>query len=168
MILARLPGDEPRRIERLKRFAILDTPPEESFDRITRIVAETVGVPIALVSLIDTDRQWFKSRYSLAVTPTSRETAFCAHTILEGNVLVVEDARKDERFNDNPLVTGAPNIRFYAGGASDHLRRLQDRQPLRDRQRAPRTRCGRPAVAGGPRPSRHRRNGTARRAPKCG
>jgi GAF domain-containing protein len=115
MILAHLPDNEPQRVERIRRYAILDTPPEESFDRITRIVAETIGVPIALVSLVDTYRQWFKSRYGLAARQTPREIAFCAHTILDDGIFVVEDTREDERFHDNPLVTGAPNIRFYAG-----------------------------------------------------
>lgn len=107
--------DEEKRLAVLRALDLLDTPPEPAFDLITRIAANAIGVPIALVSLIDRDRQWFKSRVGLAVSETPREYAFCAHCILGDGVLLVPDALQDERFFDNPLVTGAPGVRFYAG-----------------------------------------------------
>ena len=94
---------------------MLDTPPEERFDRYTRIAAGLFDVPIAMVSLIDRDRQWFKSRHGFDVAETPRETAFCAHTILDRAVLQVPDALQDARFADNPVVAGPPRVRFYAG-----------------------------------------------------
>jgi len=110
----KLPG-EAARLETLCRLGILDTPPEPRFDRITRLAAEIFGVPIALVSLIDADRQWFKSRVGLDAPETSRDISFCGHAIATPEILVVEDAIEDRRFADNPLVTGDPSIRFYAG-----------------------------------------------------
>jgi diguanylate cyclase (GGDEF)-like protein/PAS domain S-box-containing protein len=106
---------EKERLEALHNLEILDTPAEASLDRITRLVARVLDVPIALVSLVDADRQWFKSRTGLDATQTPREMAFCAHAILQTTPLVVPDAAQDERFCDNQLVTGAPHIRFYAG-----------------------------------------------------
>src|SRR6185503_9335649 len=94
---------------------LLDTRPEPRFDRFTRLAAMTFGVPIALISLVDKDRQWFKSRCGLEVEQTPRTVAFCAHTVAQGEMLVVEDAATDARFADNPLVTAGPHIRFYAG-----------------------------------------------------
>ncbi len=114
-IRASLPEDESRRLAALKKLNILDTEPEERFDRITRLAAAMFDVPIALVSLVDRNRQWFKSCYGLGVKETSREMAFCAHVILGQEVMVVPDAFLDPRFADNPLVTDEPRIRFYAG-----------------------------------------------------
>jgi signal transduction histidine kinase len=112
---APLPKNEQGRLDKLRVYDILDTPPEAAFDRITRLVADIIGVPMVLVSLIDRERQWFKSRHGLDATQMPRSLAFCAHAILENDLFVVEDATKDERFSDNPLVTEDPNVRFYAG-----------------------------------------------------
>lgn len=112
---APLPADESLRLATLRRYAILDTPPEDCFDRITRLAARYFDVPIALVSLVDEGRQWFKSRCGLDVSETSREVAFCAHAILQPDVMVVPDAKLDARFVENPLVIGGPGLRFYAG-----------------------------------------------------
>ena len=103
------------RLATLHRYDILDTPPEQRFDRITTLAARWLDVPIALVTLLDEDRQWFKSCVGLDQRETSREVAFCAHNIDDEAMLVVEDATQDPRFADNPLVTGEPGIRFYAG-----------------------------------------------------
>ncbi len=89
--------------------------PEERFDRITRIARQLFSVPIALVSLVDEDRQWFKSRQGLDAKQTPRDISFCGHAIIDKQALIVQDALDDERFADNPLVCDAPNIRFYAG-----------------------------------------------------
>jgi two-component system CheB/CheR fusion protein len=107
--------DETRRLRSLKTLRILDTIPEERFDRITRLACRAFNVPIALVSLVDRDRQWFKSKQGIDASETNREISFCGHTIAEEGPLVVLDALRDARFADNPLVTGPPNIRFYAG-----------------------------------------------------
>lgn len=115
MITAPLPLDEDLRLQALKRLDILDSEPEEAFDRVARLAARAFGVPIVLVSLVDEDRQWFKSHHGLAACETPRSMSFCAHAVLSKRMLVVEDARDDERFLDNPLVLGAPFIRFYAG-----------------------------------------------------
>lgn len=108
-------GDESARLARLRACEILDTPPEESFERVTRLAAQLFDVPIAAVSLVDVDRQWFKSITGLTARQTSREVAFCAHAILGREVMEVRDATQDPRFADNPLVTGEVGIRFYAG-----------------------------------------------------
>jgi len=115
MPAAGFPPNERERLEALRSFEILDTQAEEAFDRFTRIAAGVIGAPIALVSLVDEARQWFKSRHGLGAEETTRDLAFCAHAILKDEILVVDDATKDPRFLDNPLVTGAPDIRFYAG-----------------------------------------------------
>ena len=115
MSAAPLPPDEAERLALLHALALLDSPPEPALDRITRLAARLLNVPIALVSLIDRDRQWFKSRVGLDATETPRDQAFCAHAILQTAPLVVGDATQDPRFLDNPLVTDAPGIRFYAG-----------------------------------------------------
>lgn len=109
------PDNEAERLHALCGLNLLDTAPEERFDRITRIAAQFFDVPIVLVSLIDSDRQWFKSRHGLAAEETPRSMAFCAHAIEQDDVLIVEDATLDDRFRNNPLVTGEPFIRFYAG-----------------------------------------------------
>ncbi len=110
-----LPPDEPRRLAVLRELCLLDTPADRVFDLITQLAARTLRTPIALVSLIDEQRQWFKSRIGLEATQTPRSQAFCAYAIHSPDLLVVADARKDPRFRDNPLVTGPPFIRFYAG-----------------------------------------------------
>ena len=109
--------DEARRLQALRSYAVLDTEAEQAYDDLTALAAQVLGVPIALVSLIDSDRQWFKSRVGLDVDQTPRSQAFCDHAIREREVLVVHDATQDPRFADNPLVTGDPSIRFYAGAA---------------------------------------------------
>jgi len=103
------------RLGALVRYNLLDTPLENAFDQITWRVREQFTVPIALISLVDRDRQWFKSHIGLDVRETSRNYAFCSYAILQHKVLIVEDALNDHRFFDNPLVTDEPNIRFYAG-----------------------------------------------------
>jgi diguanylate cyclase (GGDEF)-like protein len=115
MIKPPIPADEFRRLETLRSLKLLDTAPEERFDRVTRLARRVFGVPIALVSLVDADRQWFKSRQGLDATETPRDVSFCGHAIVGDRILVVSDATGDERFCDNPLVCGDPNIRFYAG-----------------------------------------------------
>lgn len=109
------PGIEKRRLAALQRLGILDTPPEERFERLTRIAKHYYGVRTALFSIIDEDRQWFKSRQGLDSTQTPRSVAFCDYAIQQDKVLLVEDASRDPRFQKNPLVTGKPYIRFYAG-----------------------------------------------------
>lgn len=110
-----IPHDETQRLAALRSYRVLDTAPEAEFDDLTRLLARHFGVPTVLVSLIDESRQWFKSRFGLDIAETPREMAFCAHTILDDRPLIVCDARCDPRFRDNPFVTGAPHIRFYAG-----------------------------------------------------
>jgi len=112
---APLPPDERERLQALRRYAILDTPQEVAFDRITRLAARLLKVPVTTVSLVDESRQWFKSSYGMEVRETSRELSFCSHAILSDEVTVVPDATGDQRFLDNELVTGEPHIRFYAG-----------------------------------------------------
>jgi hypothetical protein len=115
MIIAPKTTHETERLAALGRYAVLDTPPEPQFDDLTRLAAHICGTPMALICLLDEHRQWFKARVGLEVTETPREIAFCTHTILQDRVLIVPDTHCDERFHDNPLVTGTPGIRFYAG-----------------------------------------------------
>jgi phosphoribosyl 1,2-cyclic phosphodiesterase/DNA-binding response OmpR family regulator len=107
--------DEEQRLAALHGLGILDTPREQRFDLITRLAASTFRVPMALVSLVDRERQWFKSAYGLDLVETPRETSFCSHAVASRKVLIVPDTFQDPRFSDNPLVTQAPRIRFYAG-----------------------------------------------------
>jgi len=116
MQIADIPFNEHERLKTLHSLEILDTDTEERFDRLTRLAAHIFKVPISLVSFVDSNRQWFKSCVGLDVRETEREVSFCAHAINDQkNILVVEDATKDPRFHDNPLVTEAPNIRCYIG-----------------------------------------------------
>jgi len=115
MLRPDLPVGEETRLASLYALKILDTAPEERFDQFVRLAGRLFGVPIALVSLVDVDRQWFKACYGIGARSTSRDISFCGHAIHQREIFVVEDATKDERFADNPLVTGEPNIRFYAG-----------------------------------------------------
>ncbi len=113
---APLPPDEARRLLALESYNILDTPPEEGFDDIVVLASQICGTPMALVSLVDNDRQWFKSRLGITVSETPRDLSFCAHALLQADeLLIVPDARNDPRFRDNALVTGEENIQFYAG-----------------------------------------------------
>ena len=110
-----LPANEVQRLRELERRSVLDTGGDEHFDRIVQLASEVLGMPVALISLVDRDRQWFLSRLGIATKETPREMAFCAHAIADEGVLVVPDALLDERFSSNPLVVDEPHVRFYAG-----------------------------------------------------
>jgi signal transduction histidine kinase len=110
-----IPESEAKRLAALRGLGILDSPPEAEFDDIVQIASAVCGVPIALITLVDEHRQWFKAKVGIDATETARDIAFCAHAILDDEVFVVHDAREDERFADNPLVTGGPGVQFYAG-----------------------------------------------------
>jgi len=115
MIPAPIPGNDAERVASLDRMNLLSTPRESDLDRVTRTAQKMFGTEIALVSLVDAERQWFKSRYGLDATETPRDISFCGHAIEDERTFVVNNAAEDERFHDNPLVAGEPNIRFYAG-----------------------------------------------------
>jgi GAF domain-containing protein len=107
--------DETARVNALNHYSILDTLPEQIYDDIAALASLICGTPMSLVSLVDTDRQWFKSAVGIEVHETPRAQSFCAHTIPTARTLIVKDAQQDPRFMDNPSVTGDPGIRFYAG-----------------------------------------------------
>ncbi|MBE9156138.1 GAF domain-containing protein [Nodosilinea sp. LEGE 06152] len=112
---AKTPTQEADRLEALRQYKVLDTPAEHSYDDITSLAAYICDVPIALISLVDAERQWFKSKVGLVAQETHRDVSFCAHAILSPAIMIVNDAAEDERFAHNPLVTGELGIRFYAG-----------------------------------------------------
>lgn len=112
---APMPSDEEKRIEAVHRMAILDSKPEERFDVLTREAADKLKVSMSMVSILDSDREWFKSCIGLDKTEGGRAESFCGHALLATNIFIVEDTLKDPRFSDNPTVTGQPFVRFYAG-----------------------------------------------------
>ncbi|KAA5602724.1 sensor domain-containing phosphodiesterase [Blastochloris sulfoviridis] len=143
----RLPADETQRLDALRRYDVLDTPPEESFDRLVRLVTRLVGTTAAAIGFTDADRHWLKARIGISQQEFPRDISFCAQTILEDRPLVVEDAQDDQRFSTNPLVCGEPGVRFYAGvpirtrdgfniGVLCALDTRSDRGPLTNEQMA--------------------------------
>jgi GAF domain-containing protein len=115
MVAAPKPADEERRLAALHALSLLDTGPEERFDRITRLARRVFRASVATFTLVDADREWFKSESGVGGREVAREVSFSAHAILEPSTMLVADARLDRRFHDNPLVTGEPKVRFYAG-----------------------------------------------------
>jgi two-component system, NtrC family, sensor kinase len=110
-----MPATDRDRVDALQKYAILDTEPEQAFDDLTMLASFICKTPIALISLVDEDRQWFKSKVGMIATQSPRDMAFCSVAIQQSEVMVVPDTLKDERFCTNPFVTGGPKIRFYAG-----------------------------------------------------
>jgi GAF domain-containing protein len=115
MLAAPIPSYDQERLAALREILILDTPPEERFDKIVQFASQEFNVPIALISLIDENRQWFKARVGLDACETGRDVSFCGHAILQPDIFVIPDARLDPRFADNPLVSNPPHVIFYAG-----------------------------------------------------
>ena len=113
--MGNVPHDETARLAALRKYRILDTEPERAFDDLALLASHICATPIALISLVDAERQWFKARHGTDLTQTSRAVSFCSHAIEQRGLFIVHDAREDERFRDNPLVTGGPGVRFYAG-----------------------------------------------------
>lgn len=124
---APIPGDENKRLEAVHRLAILDTKPEERFDILTREAVEKLKVPMSMVSILDSNREWFKSCVGFDKKEGDRAASFCGHALLAKNIFIVEDTLADPRFANNPMVVGAPFIRFYAGIA---LFDYKTRQPI--------------------------------------
>jgi hypothetical protein len=112
---APLPINETKRIKVLWQYDVLDTVPEEVFDELAELAALICGAPIALISMVDENRQWFKSKVGVSVAETHRDISLCAHAILQNDLFIIADATKDKRFKDNPFVTAGPKVRFYAG-----------------------------------------------------
>jgi GAF domain-containing protein len=117
MLSAPIPENENDRLKAVMELGILDTKPEERFDSITKEAVEAFKVPISTITIMDAGREWYKSCQGLDVREAPREISFCAHAMLAKNLFIVEDTLKDDRFRDNPMVTGEPHIRFYAGVA---------------------------------------------------
>jgi len=115
MIAAPIPANDADRLQALRELLLLDTPPEQRFDRIIAFAAEEFDMPTVLLSLVDENRQWFKARTGMDSCETPRNVSFCAHAILADDILLIPDTHLDSRFANNPLVTGKPFIRFYAG-----------------------------------------------------
>jgi GAF domain-containing protein len=115
MIKAPIPDNEDDRLHALRQLLILDTPPEERFDRIVSFAAQEFDVPIALITLVDAERQWFKAGVGIDICETTRDVSFCGHAIMSNDTMVVADATQDHRFSDNPFVLDEPRVRFYAG-----------------------------------------------------
>src|SRR4051794_39409079 len=136
MLEAPIPADEEQRLALLKACRIMHTPSEEAFDDVVRLAADLCGTEIALITLVGADRQWFKARVGVEQTETARDLSFCGHCINDRHPMVIEDTLLDPRFADNPLVTGEPHLRFYAGvpllldaGSSVGALSVADRSP---------------------------------------
>lgn len=115
MLAAPIPDNDRERLAALRELLILDTPPEERYDKIVQFAAQEFDVPVCAISLIDENRQWFKARVGVDMCEGARDISFCAHAIVQPDIFVIPNAREDERFADNPLVTGPPHVIFYAG-----------------------------------------------------